>query len=378
MNLSKTKTKIAILSPIFSSTGAHGGITPVVWNLAESFARRGLEVDLLYRPPHGSPPQIPPLPGGVKTLGLGARHKITTAAAVIRYLRGTGPDILLSVGHRFNVAAITAKMLLPKTRVYLMVQNTMSLEASKKGPVHYWKRLQTISLLYRHADGIMAASNGVAEDLIETTRVKPSRVTTIYNPIVTPALIKRAKETFDHPWFAPGHMPVILGVGRLAGQKAFPVLIKAFAEVRKKYPSKLLILGEGPERHELENLIKSLELGNDVSLPGFEENPVKYMSKASVFVLSSDYEGFGNVVVEALASGIPVVSTDCISGPGEILDKGRYGRLVPVGDWRAMSEAIIETLERPPSPSLLEAAVKRFEIDTIGSQYLRFLGLDDF
>ncbi len=377
MNLSKTRKKIAILSPIFSATGAHGGITPVVRNLAEDFAKRGLEVDLLFRPPHGSPPDIPHLPEGVKAIGLGARHRITTAVAVTRYLRNTGPDVLLSVGHRFNVAAITAKLLLPKTRIYLMVQNTMSLEASKKGPVHHWKRLQAISLLYGRADGIITASEGVAKDLIETTRVKPARVTTIYNPIVTPALVTRSREPVDHAWFAPGQVPVILGVGRLAAQKAFPILIKAFAEVRKKHASKLLILGEGPERQGLEDLIRSLGIDQDVSLPGFEGNPVKYMSKASVFVLSSDYEGFGNVVVEALAAGTPVVSTDCMSGPGEILDRGRYGRLVPVGDWHALGEAITETLRNPPAPSLLEAAVKRFDIDTIASQYLKFLGLYD-
>src|SRR5262249_37227290 len=148
----------------------------------------------------------------------------------------------------------------------------------------------------------------------------------------------------SHPWFAPGSLPVILGVGRLTWQKDFPTLIKAFALVRSRQPARLLILGEGEKRLELETIVKELGLAADVCLPGYVDNPFAYMHRCSAFVLSSASEGLPNSLIEAMACGAPVISTDCASGTAEILENGRYGPLVPVGDVEAMATAISATL----------------------------------
>jgi glycosyltransferase involved in cell wall biosynthesis len=170
-------------------------------------------------------------------------------------------------------------------------------------------------------------------------------------------------------------VPVILGVGELCARKDFGTLIRAFALVRRERPARLVILGKGRQREKLEALARELGVGADVSLPGFVNNPYPYMKRASLFVLSSAYEGFGNVLVEALATGTPVVATDCPSGPREILEDGRYGPLVPVGDVRRLASSILDTLAHPPEPPLLVQAAERFRVESSAVQYLTALGI---
>jgi len=167
-----------------------------------------------------------------------------------------------------------------------------------------------------------------------------------------------------------------LGVGRLDPQKDFPTLIRAFARVRAQRPARLIVLGaEGHERHskyvaELKALPARLGIADDVDLPGFRHNPFAFMSRAAVFVLSSIYEGLGNVLIEALACGTPVVSTDCPSGPAEILEGGRFGALVPVGDDAAMAAAIAATLDRPPAAATLRERARMFSVERAVDRYL--------
>jgi glycosyltransferase involved in cell wall biosynthesis len=230
--------------------------------------------------------------------------------------------------------------------------------------------------LYPKADRIVAVSQGVADDLISLLNLPHEKVTVIYNPIFTPELFEQAKQPANHPWFEQNRLPVILAVGRLTRQKDYPILFRAFSLVRQVRPAKLLILGEGEERANLERLAIELGIQNDVSMPGFVDNPFAFMAKASVFVLSSAWEGFGNVLVEALACGCPVVATDCRSGPREILDNGRYGRLVPVGDHEALAKAILETLDNPDFPANRQTRLQRameFSVDAAVDKYLKVL-----
>jgi glycosyltransferase involved in cell wall biosynthesis len=192
------------------------------------------------------------------------------------------------------------------------------------------------------------------------------------NPVVTPELTSKAAEALDHPWFGAGEPPVVLGVGRFKKQKDFATLIRAFDRVRRKRVARLLILGEGPYRASLEALIAELGLSDQVMLPGFASNPFAYMARAGVFVLSSAWEGMPGALIQAIACGAPVVATDCESGPREILQGGRYGRLVPVGDPAALAEAIQATLEEPRAPVPLEA-VERFTRSAAVSGYLEVL-----
>jgi glycosyltransferase involved in cell wall biosynthesis len=226
---------------------------------------------------------------------------------------------------------------------------------------------------FREAEAILAVSNGVADDLAAVAALPRQAIRTIYNPVVTPDLQARASAPLDHPWFAPGAPPVLLGVGRLAAQKDFATLIRAFARVRARRPVRLMILGEGKKRRELEELADSLGVRQDLALPGFEENPFAYMARAAVFVLSSAYEGLPGVLIQAMASGCPVVSTDCPSGPMEILEHGSYGPLVPVGDDIAMAEAIQTVLDAPPSQERLRVRAAEFSMDRAVEQHLEVL-----
>ena len=212
----------------------------------------------------------------------------------------------------------------------------------------------------------------MGDDLASVAGIPRERIEVIYNPVMRPELQEKAQAPLDHPWFKPGGPPVVLAVGSLSVQKDFPTLIQAFAQVRQARPARLLILGEGTERPALEALIRQLDLEQDVSLAGFVTNPYAYMAQASLFVLSSRWEGLPGVLIEALCCGTPVISTDCPSGPREILRKEEYGQLVPVGDVPALARAIEKTLARktpsPPCESWLP-----FERETTVNQYLKIL-----
>jgi glycosyltransferase involved in cell wall biosynthesis len=203
-------------------------------------------------------------------------------------------------------------------------------------------------------------------------RLPRERVEVVYNPVITPAMLAQARQQPDHPWFGAGQPPVILGVGRLTRQKDFPTLIRAFAEVRRRRPARLIILGEGEDRPELEALIGELGLADHVALPGFRDNAMAYLAGSALFVLSSAWEGLPTVLIEALAAGARVVSTDCPSGPREILQDGRLGVLVPVGDAPALARAMANALDGPAS-TVPPDALTPFTLDAAVDNYLRLI-----
>jgi glycosyltransferase involved in cell wall biosynthesis len=340
-------------------------------NLACSFAKRGLKVDLVLVRAKGA--YLNQISSEVRIVDL----KTSTPASLfplIHYLRQERPTVLLSAMHFVNEVALLAKHLSgTSTRVVVSEHNHLSRYASSTGRrVERWTPLSA-QLLYPWADQVIAVSQGVAKDLQQVTGLPPERIRVIYNPVVTPELGVKAQEPIEHPWFAPNEPPVILGVGRLVGQKDFSTLIRAFALVRRVRPVRLMILGENAgSRVTLNALIHELGLESEVEMPGFVSNPYSYLARASVFVLSSLWEGFGNVIVEALAVGTPVVSADCESGPAEILKHGEYGFLVPVRDPQAMATAILETISgrvKEVTPGWLE----QFEQEKVVDQYLEAL-----
>ena len=200
------------------------------------------------------------------------------------------------------------------------------------------------TIIYPFADHVITVSYESEKDLLQFTRVNRERVTTIYNPVIVPELYELAKLPPDHEWFDNNKPPVILGVGRLHRHKNFSNLIRAFKLVLVRQEARLLILGEGSERGNLEKLIGDLNLNAYVSMPGFELNPYTFMKNAAVFVLPSDVEGLPTVLIEALACGCQTVSTQCPSGPHEILEGGKHGYLVPINDSEALANAILRVL----------------------------------
>lgn len=352
----------------------NGGIEQMMQNLTRNFIERGLKVDLVLNFPGAV--ELWDFPPEVRIVDLDARRVAARLPNLIRYLRQEQPVALLSANHYANEVALCAKRLsgVP-TRVVVSERTMISVEAKHAPPykMRYWTPLAA-KFFYPMADGIVAVSKGVAEDLTMITGLPAERIQTIYNPVITPALLTRAKEPVDHPWFAPGELPVILGVGRLEEQKDFFTLIRAFAKVRQAKPARLMILGQGSQRSRLQDLVRELNLENDVAMPGFVKNPYAYMAKASVFALSSAWEGFGNVVVEALAVKTPVVSTNCQSGPAEILDHGKYGELVPVGDSEAMAAAIVKVLSGQ-SKSAGSDWLNQFTFENAARKYLDLMGV---
>jgi len=202
-------------------------------------------------------------------------------------------------------------------------------------------------------------------------------VQVIYNPVVTDQLLAKAAAPLDHPWFVPGSPAVILSAGRLTAQKDYPTLLRAFARLTAGREARLIVLGEGEARGSLEALARDLGVADQIFFASFVENPFAYMARADLFVLSSAWEGHPNVIVEAMACGTPVVSTDCPSGPAEILDNGKYGRLVPVGDADDLSAAMAATLDAPPKAESLRARARMFHANAAAGAYLAALGLED-
>jgi glycosyltransferase involved in cell wall biosynthesis len=309
-------------------------------------------------------------------LGWKPPHRLSYLPGLVRYLRSARPNGLLAALSTPNLLAVWARCLTGgKTRIVISERDTLSTAISGS---RAWRRRHLPPLLartYPMADGIVAVSNGVADDLAACTGIPRHRITTVYNPVVGPDLLAKTQQPVSHPWFAPGEPPVILAAGRLHPQKDFATLIRAFARLRAERPLRLVILGAGssgdaPYIADLKALPHQLGVANDVDMPGYSPDVLAYMRQASVFVLSSVHEGLGIVLIEALACGTPVVSTDCPHGPREILDHGRFGPLVPVGDDESMAAAIRTALDDPVAPELLRSHGAMFSIERAVERYL--------
>jgi glycosyltransferase involved in cell wall biosynthesis len=348
-----------------------GGAERVMINLARGFAEQGLKVDLVLVKAEG--PYLSQLPSNVRVVKLESSRLILSLPALARYLKQEQPPVLISALEDTNMVALWAKKLASvSTQVVVTVHNHLSREAQNATTLKRQLTPQFVKWFYPSADRIVAVSQGVAENLVDMG-LPSVKIKAIYNPIVTPELSEKLQESIAHPWFLPSQPPVILGVGRLEKQKDFPTLIHAFARVRQQHQVRLMILGEGSERSHLESLVQELGLAEDVVFGGFVANPYAYMARASVLVLSSAWEGFGNVLVEAMAAGTPVVSTDCESGPAEILANGQYGKLVAVADSEGMAKAIMATLEKAPDGEALKKRANEFSLKNALIEYGKLL-----
>lgn len=328
-----------------------GGAERVTLNLASGFASRGFATDMVLATADGA--FLPELPSSVRLVDLKAGKVMRALPPLARYLRRERPVAMLAALNHANLIAMAAASLPGvKTRIIISIHCTISTELALERDIRMRLIAWTLGRLHRLADGIVAVSKGVADDAAVTIRIPRQRMHVIYNPVVMPTLFQRAAVPPPHPWFEPGAPPVVLSVGRLTRQKNFVALIDAFALVRRHHDARLVILGEGPERAAIEARVAAHSLAGSVSLPGFIDNPYACMSRAAVFALSSHFEGLPTVLIESLALGTPIVSTDCPSGPREILRDGALGTLVPTGDETALASGIARALtaERAPTP----------------------------
>jgi len=365
--MTKMQKRLAIFLPSL----AGGGAEKSMLKLAYGLARRGYALDLVLARAEG--PYLSAVPEQVRVVDLKASRLLFSLPALVGYLRRERPDALLSTLDYANIVALWARRLagVPQ-KVVVNDQNTISLTSQHSRQRRQRLIPRLIKRFYPWADQIVGNSQGVADDLSQITGLPRSQIQVTYNPIVTPELWEKAEAYPNHPWLEAGQPPVLLAVGRLTAQKDFPTLLRAFAQVRQMQLVRLIILGEGPERPALEALSGELNLEPDVRLLGFVENPYAYMANASLFILSSRWEGLPTVLVEALACGVPVIATDCPSGPREILAGGQYGSLVPVQDVPALAEAIRLGLNgHIPRPS--RESWRPYELEVVVDQYIGLL-----
>jgi glycosyltransferase involved in cell wall biosynthesis len=356
---------------IFTSNMDGGGAERAMAKLAAGIADEGYHVDLVLGRAEGH--YLDEVVDAVRIVDLRAPRLVASIPGLVRYLRRERPAALLTSMNYVNVVGIWAWMLARvDTRLVVNEQNALSLETSHSPRRRHRLMPRLIERFYPRAHRIVAVAEGTADDLARTAGLPRERIDVVHNPIVTPRLAALASAPVEHPWFGPGEPPVVVSVGRLSVQKDFGTLIQAFARVLRGRSARLMILGEGPERQTLEALVRTLELDDSVSLPGWVSNPYPSMRAAAAYALSSRWEGLPSVLIEALYCGPAIVATDCLSGPREILQGGRHGRLVPVGDVEALAQAIDDALAGAiPRPA--PESWRPYEQGTVVRRYLDLL-----
>lgn len=362
-----------------------GGAERVMANLANGLAEKGLNVDLiviqLRKESAGAlHPNVRVINLDIQSASARRPRLIPTSfqslnslTKLIDYLKQTCPPVLLSATHFLNETALLARSIAGVSTRVVVTEHTyltkeVKLTESLSSRLIPW----TVRASYFLADEVVAVSHGVAKDL-ETFSYhrKPTRV--IYNSVVLPEIYQLSQSEIDHPWFQHNDLPIVLGGGRFVRQKDFPTLLRAFAKLQQTQPARLVLLGSGGSGENLKHLAKELGIEEHFWMPGFVENPFAYLKKADVFALSSAWEGLPTILIEAIALGTPVVSTDCPSGPAEILQQGRYGRLVPVGDPDALAAALDATLQGDHRP-VPQHWIRQFTPEAAIHKYMDVIG----
>ncbi len=332
-----------------------GGAERVTAILAGWLVERGWRAGLVLNRAEGA--LLDTLHPAVAVHDLGAARTAAAVTPLLRTLMAARTDIVVGMLPYCSVSLLLARLAgATAARTVVAEHGVLSAETAESRSPRLIRAL--IRTTYSRSDALVAVSRGAARDMAALAGVPPSRVAVIHNPVAGDA--DTAPPRPDDPWFAAGEPPVLVAAGRLVPLKGFDTLLQAVALLRGRLPVRLVILGEGPERNRLLALRDRLDLAAHVRLPGHVADPAGYMAAAAAVVVSSVREGFGNVLVEAMALGTPVVSTDCPHGPGELLEGGRLGPLVPVGDAAALAGAIAATLAAPPDPAPLRRRAADF------------------
>lgn len=354
---------------IFLPSLRGGGAERVMMALANAFAADGHRVDLVLASAQG--PYLKEVAPGVRVIDLNRKRVLGALWPLISYFRRERPDVMLSAPAHANVVALLARAI-SRTKSRLIVSERNSITqglGSGRDRILPW----LMRRLYPSADMVVCVSRGVEEE-IAALGVPRHKLCTIYNPIDFEKIREGMSAPLDHPWLTRRDMPVLLAVGRLAPQKDYPTLLRGFARLLQDRQARLVILGEGQERSGLEKLCRDLNIVSDVEFAGFQPNPFAWMAACDLFVLSSAWEGLPNALLQAMACGAPVVSTDCRTGPDEILEHGKWGRLVPVGDAPGLADAMIDALDDRSPPDVRQRA-NAFTIEHVVADYAEALGL---
>ncbi len=365
---------------IFSHNVAQGEpFGAIAANLAQGFVDRGVDVNVLYL--KQSLGRDVEFPQSTRITRLAAPRSLLSVGPLARYLRTARPDVLISLGTMQNAPSVLARMASRFQGALLLSEHH---DLSYKALVEHRRDLRFRTMpafarrFYPKGDGLAAVSEDVLRDLVEQVGISPGRLPmrVIHNPIDVVSIRQAAREPIAHPWFRQNKDPVILNVARLARQKNQRLLLEAVARIRSQRRVRLIILGEGPMRANLQHAVRQLGLDGCVYMPGHVENPFPYFARADAFVLSSEEEGFGLVLLEAMACGCPVIATACPGGPREILQDGRNGALTPAGDAEALASVLTRVLDDVDyRTALIESGSRRvqeFAPAKIAGEWLAF------
>jgi glycosyltransferase involved in cell wall biosynthesis len=345
-----------------------GGAERVTVQLANHWRACGLRVELAVNVADG--PLSDSLDPDVPLHVLGRRRGLTAGPALARLYDDRRPRAVAAALTTANVSAAVARRL-ARWRPRVLVTEHNHFSNALRYSLSLGKRLTQpalIRLTYPMADVVAAVSEAAARDLDERLGRPPGSTLVLHNPIWPAEPNPDLRPGDVHPWFA-SDTPTVLSVGRLTPQKNHANLLEAVAIARRARALRLILLGDGPLRAELEARARALGVADAVAFEGFRDNVADYLAAADLFALSSDLEGLPLALLEALKAGTPVVSTDCVSGPREILVDGTFGRLVPVRDPSALASAMLETLADPPDPNRLKMRADDFSIDAVARRY---------
>ena len=357
---------------IFLHSFDGGGAERIAIILANSIIKHGWQVQFVIQKKDGSWREL--LDPRAEVLVLGGRFR-WLLFRFGRYLRSYQPEAVIAFMTDFNIIAIIAAAL-SGWRGQVLVSERTSLDCTLAEAGFWWSWILRglMRLLYRRADRVIAVSQRLANDLVMQLDLPAQKVVAIPNPVPVEEIRRMSMVPVSHRFFSEG-VPVLMAVGRLHSVKDYPTLLRAVADLRERKDVRLIVLGEGPSRSELEALVEALGMSEVVDLPGFVSPPWPWMARADVLALSSRTEGWPNVLAEALALGVPVVATDCLTGPREVLDDGRFGRLVPVGDIAAMSAALEYSLDNPPDVGALRRRSEEWSSERVLQAYLSCINL---
>lgn len=355
-----------------------GGAERVVVNLSKGLDARGLDVEIVTGEVDGA--FTDDIPSTVATRRfrwprVPVAPVVGTLPGLVRYLNDRRPDCLISFMNQVNLVAVIARELASTDPTLVVTDhNNPELLVDERNPYYRKDRLiyRLAPPLYSRADHIVGVSDGVSDSLAAITGLPRERITTIFNPVVDDRLRERQREPVGHPWLEDDELQVVLGA-KPEAQKNLSMLVRAFSRLEGT-KNRLVIVGTGEQTAELERVAAELGVADRVDVHGFVENIYAYLSTADVFALSSNWEGLPTILIEALACGCPVVSTDCPSGPREILQDGELGELVPVGDARALGEAIQRTLEADVDESRLRRRAEDFTVEAAAARYHDLIG----
>ncbi|MEM8501314.1 MAG: glycosyltransferase [Pseudomonadota bacterium] len=350
-----------------------GGTERAMLTLANGFADKGFDVDLVLASASG--PYIKDISKKIQLIDLDQPRVFACIPKLVAYLRKERPRYLVSALYYVNVVAIIAKLLSRvDCKMVVSERNTVSEMLEYDSAASRLLMPSLMRMFYPKANVITAVSHGVARDLADLLGIDRNRITVIYNPVYSEELIELSNAPLKNNWIDELDAPLIVAVGRFSQEKQFAMLIDAFAGLRKNFNARLAILGDGELRADLERQIELLGLQEHVSLPGFIDNPFPWIKRAQLFVLTSRTEGLPGVLIQAMACGTPVVSTDCASGPREILEDGKWGKLVPVDDHEALQQAMKDSLLFASHPKVQQRAAD-FDVTQSLQGYISVLEL---